>query len=214
MRLFYRMIMGLLLIVLFGIVSGGDEPMTIHESKTIQQDLETATLGGGCFWCLEPLFEELKGVQKVEVGYAGGHVSDPTYEQVCTGNTGHAEVAQITFDPKVISYEELLHVFFTIHDPTTLNRQGTDSGAQYRSIILTHSDAQRRIAENVIHEIEAARVWQNPIVTEIVPLTTYYKAEGYHQSYFENNTSQPYCRMVIAPKLDKFRKENKSVLDE
>ena len=150
----------------------------------------------------------------VEVGYAGGDVPDPTYEQVCTGNTGHAEVAQITFDPENISYEELLNVFFTIHDPTTLNRQGADAGTQYRSIILTHDDGQKRIAEKVIHEIESARVWKNPIVTENVPLTAYYKAEGYHQAYFENNANQPYCRLVIAPKLDKFRKTNKSLPDE
>ena len=206
-------ILALLIIIMIS-WTGGRESMKVNENINDQKKQEKATLGGGCFWCLEPIFDELKGVVMVEVGYAGGDVPDPTYEQVCTGNTGHAEVAQITFDPTKISYEELLNVFFTIHDPTTLNRQGADAGTQYRSIILTHDDGQKRIAEKVIHEIESAKIWKNPIVTENVPLTAFYKAEGYHQAYFENNANQPYCRLVIAPKLDKFRKTNKSLPDE
>ena len=169
-------------------------------------DQEIATLGGGCFWCLEAIYEQLQGVTSVTSGYAGGSVADPTYEQVCTGTTGHAEVVQISFDPGMITFEDLLHIFFTIHDPTTLNRQGADVGTQYRSAIFYHSEEQRSTAADVIQDLATERVWDAPIVTELVPLTRFYEAEDYHQEYFERNGGQPYCRMVIAPKVAKFRK--------
>jgi peptide-methionine (S)-S-oxide reductase len=165
-----------------------------------------ATLGGGCFWCLEAIYQDIKGVDKVVSGYAGGHVANPTYQAVCAETTGHAEVVQIIFDPDVISYEDILFIFWRIHDPTTLNRQGADVGTQYRSIILTHDEAQRQTAERSLMEADAADLWSNPIVTEIVPLTTFYEAEGYHQNYYNDNGNQPYCRFVIDPKVKKFRK--------
>ncbi len=168
--------------------------------------LQQATLAGGCFWCLEAVFDELKGVISVESGYAGGHVPNPSYQAVCTGMTGHAEVVQVTFDPSVVSYEDLLRVFFTIHDPTTLNRQGADVGTQYRSAIFTHDDAQRAAAEAVIREIGESKLWADPIVTEVKPLDKFYVAENYHQEYFVHNPNQPYCRVVIEPKVAKFRK--------
>ena len=170
-------------------------------------NLEIATLGGGCFWCLEPIFAELEGIVDVEVGYSGGSVTQPTYAQVCIGKTGHAEVAQITFDPAIISFKEILGVFFTFHDPTTPNRQGADVGPQYRSVILYHNEEQKQIAEDAISEIEAAKMWNDPIVTEIVPFQVFYKAEDYHQEYFKNNPGQGYCQVVIAPKVAKFRKQ-------
>jgi len=168
--------------------------------------METATLGGGCFWCLEAVYEQLKGVIRVESGYAGGKVPNPTYEQVCTGRTGHAEVVQVTFDPGELTYEQLLEVFFTIHDPTTLNRQGADVGTQYRSVIFTHDEEQRVAAESVIDRIEAERIWDDPLVTEVTPLDAFYKAEDYHQEYYQRNRGQPYCQVVIAPKVAKFRR--------
>src|SRR5215211_5030626 len=166
---------------------------------------EVATLAGGCFWCLEAVYDDVKGGQAVESGYAGGQVPNPSYQEVCAGTTGHAEAVRITFDPTVVSYKKLLQVFFTIHDPTTLNRQGADVGPQYRSAIFYHSDEQRRVAEGVISELEAERVWDNPIVTEVTPFDTFYVAEDYHQGYFRNNEYQPYCQVVIAPKVAKFR---------
>lgn len=168
---------------------------------------EVATLGGGCFWCLEAVYDELRGVVQVESGYAGGHVPNPSYQQVCTGTTGHAEVVQITFDPQTISFREILEVFFTIHDPTTLNRQGADVGPQYRSVIFYHSPEQKATAEQVIRDLEAAGVWDAPIVTELAPIETFYPAEPYHQEYYQNNPYQPYCQVVIAPKVTKFRKQ-------
>ncbi len=168
---------------------------------------ELTTLGGGCFWCLEAIYELLQGVLKVESGYAGGHVPNPTYRQVCTGLTGHAEVVQITYDPAVITYRDLLDIFFTIHDPTTPDRQGADVGPQYRSIILYHSPEQKRIAEQTIAEVNAAGLWDAPIVTQVVPLEAFYPAEDYHREYFRNNPEQGYCRVVIAPKVAKFRKQ-------
>jgi peptide-methionine (S)-S-oxide reductase len=168
---------------------------------------EIATLGGGCFWCLEAVYDELKGVLSVESGYMGGHVENPSYNAVCTGNTGHAEVVQITFDPEVISYAEILRVFFTIHDPTTLNRQGADVGTQYRSVIFTHSPAQVETAQAIMAEISAAGIWSKPLVTEVTPAITFFVAEDYHQEYFARNGGQPYCQVVIAPKVSKFRKE-------
>jgi peptide-methionine (S)-S-oxide reductase len=168
---------------------------------------EVATLGGGCFWCLDTIYRQLKGVEKVESGYAGGSKPNPTYREVCGGNTGHAEVVQITFDPSMISYRDLLDVFFTVHDPTTQDRQGGDIGPQYRSIILTHSDEQARVAREAIADVTAEGIWDDPIVTQIEPLTTYYPAERYHQDYFANNPLQPYCQIVIAPKVSKFRRK-------
>lgn len=168
---------------------------------------EVATLGGGCFWCLEAVYEELRGVEKVESGYSGGHVPNPTYREVCSETTGHAEVVQVTFDPAVVSYREILEVFFTIHDPTTLNRQGADVGESYRSAIFYHSEEQRRVAQEVISALEAEGVWDDPIVTQVSPFEEFYVAEDYHQEYFRNNGFQPYCQVVIAPKVAKFRKQ-------
>jgi len=166
---------------------------------------ETTTLAGGCFWCLEAVYDDLQGVLQVESGYSGGSAPNPSYQAVCTGETGHAEVVQITFNPEEISFEELLHVFFAIHNPTTLNRQGADTGTQYRSAIFYHSEAQKDAAERVIAEL--APQWSNPIVTEIVPFEKFYVAEDYHQEYFANNPNQPYCAAVVAPKVNKFRKK-------
>lgn len=165
---------------------------------------ETATLGGGCFWCLEAVYQELKGVQQVESGYSGGHVPHPTYEQVCDGNTGHAEVVRVEFDPDIVSYREILEIFFTIHDPTTPNRQGNDVGTQYRSVIFYHTPEQQEIAKQVIACM--ANVWDAPIVTELSPAPAYYKAEDYHQNYFRQHPLQGYCAFVVAPKVAKFRK--------
>lgn len=166
---------------------------------------EIATLAGGCFWCLEAVYTELRGVERVVSGYAGGTTPNPTYAQVCAGTTGHAEVVQITFDPRVISYQDLLDVFFTIHDPTTPNRQGHDIGSQYRSLILYHSPEQRAIAEQTIARLSAAGTWDAPVVTELEPIGAFYPAEEYHQDYFLNNPRQPYCQAVVAPKVAKAR---------
>jgi peptide-methionine (S)-S-oxide reductase len=169
------------------------------------QKLEKATFGAGCFWCIEAVFQRIKGVKSVISGYSGGKVENPTYEEVCSGRTGHAEVVQITFDPKVISYEEILDVFWKVHDPTSLNRQGPDEGTQYRSIILYHDEEQKRIAEK--SRAEVSKKFDKPIVTEIRPLTKFYKAEDYHQDYYNRNRNAPYCRLVIHPKLEKLKLE-------
>jgi peptide-methionine (S)-S-oxide reductase len=166
---------------------------------------EVATLGGGCFWCLDEVFRQLRGVVRVESGYAGGHTARPNYRDVCTGRTGHAEVVQVTFDPGVVSFEELLGVFFTMHDPTTLNRQGADRGTQYRSVIFCHTPEQRAAAGRVIAELEAARVWDDPIVTELADAAPFHVAELEHQEYYRRNPGAGYCRVVIAPKVAKFR---------
>ena len=176
--------------------------------------LDTATFGSGCFWCTEAIYERVKGVQKVISGYAGGTTENPSYEQVCTGKTGHAEVCQILFDPSVVSFADLLKIFWKTHDPTTLNRQGADSGTQYRSVIFYHSDEQRKIAEHYKLELDKSGAWENPIVTEISPLTKFYSAEAYHQNYFANNPTQGYCSFVIAPKVEKFEKVFKEKLKE
>ena len=173
---------------------------------------EVATLAGGCFWCLEAVYNELRGVEKVVSGYSGGRVANPTYEEVCTGRTGHAESIQIKFDPQVITYKELLEVFFTIHDPTTLNRQGADVGTQYRSAIFYHSPEQKAVAEKVMAEIREQKIWDKPIVTELTKLDAFYPAEDYHQRYYERNPNQGYCRMVIQPKVIKFRRHFMSKL--
>jgi peptide-methionine (S)-S-oxide reductase len=174
--------------------------------KNTNTQFEVATLAGGCFWCLEAVYVEVAGVQKVVSGYAGGHVDNPTYRQICTGTTGHAEVVQITFDPTVITFRELLEIFFVIHDPTTLNRQGNDVGTQYRSAIFYHNEAQRETAESVIAELTESRAFASPIVTEVAPIGAFYPAEDYHQNYYANNSYQPYCQIVISPKVEKFRK--------
>ncbi|MGB5362077.1 MAG: peptide-methionine (S)-S-oxide reductase MsrA, partial [Aureibaculum sp.] len=185
------------------------------ENKDLAQNIETmkglelATFGNGCFWCTEAIFEQLKGVSKVESGYAGGKVKNPTYKEVCTGNTGHAEVIQLTYDPKVINYREILDVFFNTHDPTTLNRQGADVGTQYRSVIFYHNDSQKEEAENMIAALEKEKVFDSKIVTEVTAINNYYVAESYHQDYYNNNKNQGYCRMVINPKLEKFTKKYK-----
>jgi len=171
------------------------------------KDLQVATLAGGCFWCLEAVYDELKGVEAVESGYSGGHVENPSYEDVCDGGTGHAEAVRITFDPAVVSYADLLHVFFTIHDPTTLNRQGADVGPQYRSAIFFHDPEQKAAAEQAIREITASGIWTNPIVTQVAAFEKFYEAEGYHQEYFKKNPFQGYCRAIIAPKVNKFRQK-------
>ncbi|CAN5909685.1 peptide-methionine (S)-S-oxide reductase MsrA [soil metagenome] len=168
--------------------------------------METATFGNGCFWCTEAVFQELEGVEKVVSGYAGGHVANPTYKQVCSGTTGHAEVLQITYDPQKISYEELLEVFWATHDPTTLNRQGNDVGPQYRSIIFYHDKKQRELAEKYKKELDASGAFDRPIVTFIEPLPEFYPAENYHQNYFNTHGSEPYCQFLIRPKVEKFRK--------
>lgn len=192
-------------------------------TKTIEQHMqqsenagqtELATLGGGCFWCTEAIFEALKGVVSVTSGYAGGTVENPTYEQVCTGKTGHAEVVQIRYDPKVIKYEELLEVFFLTHDPTTPNRQGNDIGTQYRSVIFYHNERQKEIAQQIKTELDRSGAWDNPIVTEIVPFSAFYPAEDYHQDYFAKNPDKAYCQAVIRPKMEKFRKVFKAKLKD
>jgi peptide-methionine (S)-S-oxide reductase len=173
---------------------------------------ETATLGGGCFWCLEAAFEGLRGVERVVSGYAGGHKPDPAYREVCDDTTGHAEVVQITYDPEIVSYRDLLEVFFTLHDPTTPNRQGADVGSQYRSIILYHDAEQKAVATQTIAGFQRDRTWPDPIVTQVEPLTRFYRAEDYHQGYFRNNPNQPYCRAVVAPKVAKLRQHHLSRL--
>jgi peptide-methionine (S)-S-oxide reductase len=168
---------------------------------------ETATLAGGCFWCIEAVFDALKGVEAVVSGYSGGHVANPTYEQVCSETTGHAEVVQVTFDPDIISYKDLLSIFFTVHDPTTLNRQGNDVGTSYRSAIFYHSTEQKAAAEQVIAGLTEQKLWPHPIVTTVTAFDKFYPAEDYHQEYFANNSLQPYCLFVVAPKVSKFRKK-------
>ena len=168
---------------------------------------QTAVLGGGCFWCLEAVFERLRGVQAIESGYAGGHKANPSYAEVCDGETGHAEVVRISFDPAALSFKDLLKVFFAIHDPTTKDRQGNDVGSQYRSVIFAQSPEQRAEAEAVIAELGREKLWDRPIVTEVANAATFYPAEAYHQRYFERNAGQPYCQFVVAPKVAKFRKE-------
>ncbi len=175
------------------------------DENQFQTRTETATLAGGCFWCLEPIFAELQGVKNVVSGYSGGRVRNPSYREVTSGRTGHAEAVQITFDPQVIGFDDLLRVFFTFHDPTTLNRQGNDVGIQYRSAVFYHDEEQRQTALRIIDEIEGAGIWPNPIVTEVSPFSDFYPAEDYHQGYFYNNPDQAYCRVIIAPKVAKFR---------
>lgn len=181
-------------------------------NKMNQKNTEIATLGSGCFWCTEAIFQELKGVEKVESGYMGGELKNPTYKDICTGETGHAEVCQITFDPEIISFTELLEVFWQVHNPTTLNRQGADVGTQYRSAIFYHNKEQKKIAKELLEELDKLEAYNDPIVTEITEAEKFYKAENYHQDYYNLNKSQPYCSFVIKPKQDKFRKVFKDKL--
>ena len=201
------------LLIVFLTVLTSCQSSTQQESHTMSTHpishsgtLETATFGAGCFWCVEAVFDEMKGVLSVDSGYANGHVANPTYQAVCTGMTGHAEVAQIKFDPSIISFRDILNVFFAIHDPTTLNRQGADVGTQYRSGIYYHTPEQKEVAEKLISELNAQRIWNNPIVTEVEALKDFYIAENYHQEYFVRNQNQPYCQAVVTPKVAKFRK--------
>lgn len=196
--------------VLFGLVLGVFGSLLLAAGPVNQSSkgskMEQATFGAGCFWCVEAVFEELKGVSSVVSGYAGGEKPNPTYKEICTGKTGHAEVVQITYDPAVISFEKLLEVFFKTHDPTTLNRQGNDIGTQYRSVVFYHNEAQKAAAARIKKELNEAGAFSNPVVTEISPYTKMYEAEDYHQEYYANNGNQPYCRLVIAPKMEKFKK--------
>ncbi len=185
---------------------------TQNQTMTTTQKLSEATFGGGCFWCTEAIFTELKGVESVAAGYAGGHVKNPTYEDVCTGNTGHAEVIRINYNPKQVSFEKLLEVFFNTHNPTTLNRQGADQGTQYRSVVFYHNEQQKQKAEAMIKALNKAKVFEDPIVTEVSPISNYYPAENYHQDYFANNPNNSYCNFVIKPKLAKFMKQYKADL--
>ncbi|OOG71496.1 peptide-methionine (S)-S-oxide reductase [Flavobacterium sp. A45] len=180
--------------------------------KMTQSNMETITLGGGCYWCVEAVYENLKGVKSVVSGFSGGKTLNPSYEEVCSGTTGHAEVVQISFDKNVTSLDEIFKVFFTVHDPTTLNRQGADKGTQYRSVIFYNDEEQKKEAQSIIAELKNAKVYENPIVTTLEPFTKFYKAEDYHQNYYANNKSQPYCQMVIQPKLEKFEKVFKDKL--
>jgi peptide-methionine (S)-S-oxide reductase len=194
-----------------GVVLGTN---AMSQTVTNSQANEVITVGGGCFWCTEAVFEQLKGAETVESGYSGGTVPNPTYEQVSSGDTGHAEVSQITFDPGVVSLKVILEVFFTVHDPTTLDRQGNDVGTQYRSVIFYRNDEQKAVAKQVIKEIAAAKIWDGQIVTQLSPFKAFYKAEDYHQEYFKLHGRQPYCQMVIAPKVAKFREHFRSLLKD
>ena len=180
--------------------------LLIFSIETMGKELEKATLGGGCFWCTEAVYLGLNGVTDVKPGYSGGHVKNPTYKEVCTETTGHAEVVQITFDPEIVSFSEILEVFFVTHDPTTLNRQGNDVGTQYRSAIFYHSEKQKEIAIQIIEQLEKEKVYNKPIVTEVTPFDAFYVAEDYHINYFARNKNQPYCQYVVAPKVEKFQK--------
>ena len=188
-------------------MSGTDAAATRPAGEAVSGERQVITLGGGCFWCLEAIYEQLQGVESVESGYSGGTAADPTYKEVCTGQTGHAEVVQVTFDPAVVSLQEVLEIFFTMHDPTTLNRQGADVGTQYRSVIFYRDDAQKAVAEAVMQEVRDEKLYDRPLVTQLVPFEAFYPAEDYHQEYFERNPEQGYCRVVIAPKVLKFREK-------
>jgi len=205
-----------LVVALIGCESKSANALSENKKGTGEENqmnnLEKATFGSGCFWCTEAIFERLNGVVKVESGYSGGSVENPTYEEVCAGTTGHAEVTQMTYDPSIISFDELLEVFWKTHDPTTLNRQGNDVGTQYRSVIFYHNEEQKKLAEKYKEELDKSGAWINPIVTEISPFKDFYSAEGYHQDYFENNPEKAYCSFVILPKVEKFEKVFKNKL--
>ena len=196
--------------------SQSSQPSQVAKDEIIKSmdSLEVATLGAGCFWCVEAIFQDIKGVKKVESGYSGGSIKNPSYKEVCNGTTGHAEVVQVTFDPKQVSFSSILEVFFSTHDPTTLNRQGADVGTQYRSAIFYHSEEQKKVAEIAKEAAQASGDWSNPIVTEITAYSNFYKAEDYHQDYYNQNGTQPYCQIVITPKIDKFKKKFADLLKE
>lgn len=187
-------------------LASGPGSRAAEPQRSPTMDREVITLGGGCFWCMEAVFQQLKGVVSVESGYSGGTVENPTYKQVCTGQTGHAEVVQLTFDPKVVSLHDVLEVFFALHDPTTVNRQGADVGSQYRSVVFYRTPEQRDAVQAVVRELEAKKAYSSPVVTQLEPFKAFYKAEAYHQDYYEQNPNQPYCMLVISPKLSKFHK--------
>ncbi len=210
----YKLARILIIFLLANILISGqtNNKQTKERSKMNENKLDTATFGSGCFWCTEAIFEQLNGVVEVVSGYSGGTVPNPTYKQVTTGTTGHAEVCQITYDPQIISYDELLEVFWSTHDPTTLNRQGNDVGTQYRSVIFYHNENQKELAEKYKRKLDEAKIFPNPIVTEISPFTNFYKAEDYHQNYYELNPEQAYCSFVITPKVEKFKKIFKNKL--
>jgi len=203
-----QIIFASILLGFFITIFPGEKSETLKKEKKMTQDdkLVKATFGSGCFWCTEAIFDRVEGVKSVTSGYAGGSVANPTYKQVCTGSTGHAEVIQLTYNPNEISYDELLEIFWKTHDPTTLNRQGADVGTQYRSVIFYHNDEQKKKAEKYKEELDKAGIWKDPIVTQIVPFTNFYEAEDYHQEYYENNPNQSYCSLVITPKVEKFEK--------
>jgi len=207
MQIIIRKLIYLILLYLISIQGYGDVEKIFGESNMLDSDnFKKATFGSGCFWCTEAVFERVEGIHSVVSGYTGGDIENPTYEQICSGSTGHAEVTQITYDPGITTYDELLQIFWRTHDPTTLNRQGNDVGSQYRSVIFYHDDEQKHLAERYKEDLNASGAWKDPIVTEIVPLTVFYKAEDYHQNYYENNPNQGYCAFIIAPKLEKFEK--------
>lgn len=208
------LIMTLFFLPITGLAHDDPQTATNPPTENHEEDLQKATFGAGCFWCVEAVFEQLKGVQKVEAGYAGGHVDNPTYKEVTTGETGHAEVARLTYDPSVISYEDLLTVFWHTHNPTTKNRQGADVGPQYRSVIFYHNDKQRKIAKKSLKKTDQSDLWEDDIVTEVEEISNYHKAENYHQDYYKNNKNKPYCTIVIAPKLKKLRNEFSHLLKE
>jgi peptide-methionine (S)-S-oxide reductase len=187
-------------------VQGKQKQAIKNIEKTNMISFDTITLGGGCFWCIEAVFQRLEGVKSVRSGYAGGKIKNPTYREVCSGLTGHAEVVEVVYDPAVVSYRDILKVFFTVHDPTTLNRQGADQGTQYRSVIFYHKEAQKMEAEDLIRALNAEGAWADPVVTELSPATVFYPAEDYHQNYYNDNPNQPYCRFVVGPKVEKFEK--------
>lgn len=202
----FKILIPAILITALSCKSTAEKTYNYSTMESSQNEYEYATIGGGCFWCMEAVFSEVRGVQSVTSGYSGGTVKNPSYREVTSGRTGHAEVVQLAFDPEIISYRDILEIFFHLHDPTTLNRQGADVGTQYRSVIFFHNDEQERVARKVFEEIDRSDLWENPLVTEISPLQEFYIAEDYHQNYYSNNPNQPYCTFVISPKLSKLRK--------
>src|SRR5690625_410156 len=210
----HRFVLLLTGILLYSVCNSKAQKSQAMQKETTHEELQEATFGAGCFWCVEAIFEEVEGIQSVVAGYAGGHKENPNYEQVTTGTTGHAEVTRIVFDPSVVSYEELLEVFWHTHNPTTKNQQGADVGPQYRSVIFYHNTDQKKIAKNSLVDTDRSDLWKDPIVTEIEPITNYTKAENYHQNYYANNPNAGYCSVVIAPKLKKFRSEFSHMLKD
>jgi peptide-methionine (S)-S-oxide reductase len=203
----------LIFALLSGVACNSNQNNTINQMEIQNKNLEIATIGGGCFWCIEAIFIEVKGIHSAKSGYSGGHLKNPTYREVTSGRSGHAEVVQLAYEPSIISYNEILEIFFHLHDPTTLNRQGADVGTQYRSVIFYHNETQEKIAKEVFAEIDASDLWDDPLVTEILPLDTFFKAEDYHQDYYKNNPNQSYCTFVISPKIAKLRKLFKEKLN-